>query len=170
MNKVWSLLFVSLAIVGCSSLLMDNDTAVSLSVAPPVTHQRTSRFEAQGFGAESQFAGYTVGQRRLMAIRASKLDAYRSLAEQIYGVHIQGSTTVSAMMIKHESFRASVDAFIRGARVLSIEPMADGNYVTTLEIEVPESFIFAPINSLTQYSSKPIGAVGPGNLYHSRYY
>jgi hypothetical protein len=38
-----------------------------------------------GYGAESTFGAYTAGQRRLMAIRASKLDAYRALAEQLYG-------------------------------------------------------------------------------------
>ena len=33
-------------------------------------------------------------QRRLMAMRAAKLDAYRSLTEQIHGIYIQGETTV----------------------------------------------------------------------------
>ena len=41
-----------------------------------------------GYGAESTFAAYTPGQRRLMAIRSSKLDAYRALAEQLYGIKI----------------------------------------------------------------------------------
>jgi hypothetical protein len=92
------------------------------------------RVAAIGYGAESTYEGYTPGQQRLMAIRASKLDAYRSLAEQIYGIRINGNTTVSAMMAKSDGMRARVDAMVRGARIVSITPMADGNYETVVEV------------------------------------
>ena len=53
-----------------------------------------------GYGAESTFGAYTPGQRRLMAIRASKLDAYRALAEQLYGIKIDSNTSVSTLTAK----------------------------------------------------------------------
>lgn len=93
-----------------------------------------------GYGSESTYEAYTPGQRRLMAIRASKLDAYRSLAEQIYGIKIDSNTTVSAMMAKNDSFRARVNAVVRGARIVSVTPMADHNYETVLEVYVDKNF------------------------------
>lgn len=93
-----------------------------------------------GYGSESIYEGYTPGQRRLMAIRASKLDAYRSLAEQLYGIKIDSNTTVSALMAKSDSFRARVNAVVRGARIVSVTPMADHNYETILEVYVDKSF------------------------------
>ncbi|MCF6253637.1 MAG: hypothetical protein L3J38_02695, partial [Thiomicrorhabdus sp.] len=63
------------------------------SVAEPIVSQapvaeskpELMKISGIGYGAESTFGAYTPGQRRLMAIRASKLDAYRALAEQLYG-------------------------------------------------------------------------------------
>jgi len=93
-----------------------------------------------GYGAESTYESYTAGQRRLMAIRSSKLDAYRSLAEQLYGIKIDSNTAVSTLTAKNDSFRARVNAIVRGARVVSITPMADRNYETVLEVYVDKAF------------------------------
>ncbi|MGC9385527.1 MAG: LPP20 family lipoprotein [Hydrogenovibrio sp.] len=93
-----------------------------------------------GYGAESTYDGYTPGQRRLMAIRAAKLDAYRSLAEQLYGIKIDSNTSIATLTAQNDSFRARVNAIVRGARVVSITPMADHNYETTLEVYIDKSF------------------------------
>jgi len=74
-------------------------------------------------------------QRRLMAIRASKLDAYRSLAEQIYGQQINASTTVEDMIIANDTMRAHVAGIVYGAKVVSINPIGDDSYETKLELE-----------------------------------
>lgn len=93
-----------------------------------------------GYGAESTFAAYTPGQRRLMAIRSAKLDAYRALAEQLYGIRIDSNTSVATLTAKNDSFRARVNAVVRGARVVSVTPMADNNYETVLEVYVDKKF------------------------------
>lgn len=93
-----------------------------------------------GYGAESTYQAYTPGQRRLMAIRSSKLDAYRALAEQIYGIKIDSNTSVATLTAKSDSFRARVNAVVRGARVVSVTPMADNNYETVLEVYVDKAF------------------------------
>ncbi|WP_228767075.1 MULTISPECIES: LPP20 family lipoprotein [Thiomicrorhabdus] len=93
-----------------------------------------------GYGAEDTYAGYTTGQRRLLAIRSSKLDAYRSLAEQLYGIKIDSTTTVATLTAKNDSFRARVNALVRGARVVSVTPMADQNYETIMEVYVDKRF------------------------------
>lgn len=102
-----------------------------------------------GYGAASTYEGYTPGQRRLLAIRASKLDAYRALAEQLFGIKIDSNTSVSTLMAKNDSFRARINAVVRGARVVSITPMADANYETVLEVYIDRSFF----NNAFIYSS-----------------
>ena len=114
---------------GCASL-----TGQSAS------NNATVRITATGYGATSNFDGYSTGQRRLMAMRASKLDAYRALAEQVYGVRIKGNTTVGALVAQNDGYRVYVDAYLRGARVVSVTPMAEGNYETEVEIEMPADF------------------------------
>ncbi len=108
--------------------------------ASPPPSAEAIRLEAVGYGASSSFDGYTPGQKRLLAIRAARLDAYRALAEQLYGVRITGSTTVSAMVTQNDSFRSFVDAQIRGARTVTVTPMAEGNYEVIVEIYLNQDF------------------------------
>ncbi|UQB43503.1 LPP20 family lipoprotein [Thiomicrospira microaerophila] len=102
--------------------------------------QERIKITGVGYGAENNFEGFTDGQRRLMAIRASKLDAYRALAEQIYGIKIDSNTSVATLTAQNDSFRARVNAVVRGARIVSITPMADNNYETVLEVFVDRDF------------------------------
>ena len=74
-------------------------------------------------------------QRRLMAIRASKLDAYRNLTEQVYGHQLNASTTVEDMIIASDTMRAHVEGVVYGAKVVSINPIGDDSYETKLELE-----------------------------------
>lgn len=151
-------LFATVSLAGCSTTSMfSNDSkpeakpmaaAVSQPVAKaapaPVIYQARKperiKITGIGYGAESTFTAYTPGQRRLMAIRASKLDAYRSLAEQLYGIKIDSNTSISTMTAKNDSFRARVNAVVKGARIVSVTPMADHNYETVLEVYVDKSF------------------------------
>ncbi len=106
-----------------------------------------------GYGAESAYENVTRGQRRLMAIRASKLDAYRSLAEQLYGIKIDSNTSISTLTAKSDSFRARVNAVVRGARVVSVTPLADRNYETVLEVYIDQGFF----NNTFVYTNCPGG-------------
>jgi hypothetical protein len=109
-----------------------------------------------------------------MAMRASKLDAYRALAEQIQGVRVNGNSTVSAMMAQVDGFRVFVDAYIRGAQVTTVTPMADGNYETTMELTLDNRFFTTfnqraiPRPTIIESSAK--GAVGPGVEYGTNFY
>lgn len=119
-----------------------------------------------GYGAESTFSAYTPGQRRLMAIRASKLDAYRSLAEQISGIKIDSNTAVSTLTSKNDSFRARINAVVRGARVVSVTPMADNNYETVLEVYVDKGFF----EKAFVYTSDDATAMQPESAYRVKSY
>lgn len=119
-----------------------------------------------GYGAESTFAAYTPGQRRLMAIRSSKLDAYRALAEQISGIKIDSNTAVSTLTAKNDSFRARVNAVVRGARVVSVTPMADNNYETVLEVYVDKGFF----EKAFIYTADDVSIADPETAYQVQSY
>ncbi|MEN6585102.1 MAG: LPP20 family lipoprotein [Sulfuricella sp.] len=124
---------------------------------PNTPKQQTSAMRpvtltAIGYGATIPNSNYTEGQKRLMAMRASKLDAYRALAEQVYGVRITSNSTIAGLAAQHDSFRAYVDAYIRGAKIVTVTPMADGNYETVLELELNEQFY----QTVSQPQSQPI--------------
>jgi len=132
-----------------------------MPVAPPVQKPELLKISGIGYGAESTFAPYTPGQRRLMAIRSSKLDAYRALAEQLYGIKIDSNTSVSTLTAKNDSFRARVNAVVRGARVVSVTPMADHNYETVLEVYVDKKFF----EEAFVYTASKAAAVDPEAAY-----
>lgn len=136
---------------------------------------RSVKVSAVGYGAMNSFDGYTPGQKRLMAIRASKLDAYRALVEQVYGVRITSNTTVAGLVAQSDSFRVYVDAYLRGAKVLSVTPLAEGNYETALEIELGESFYNTMLQPAAPHSSdvpacSPRGEAKAGCSYGSDFY
>jgi hypothetical protein len=74
-------------------------------------------------------------QQRLMAIRASKLDAYRALTEQVYGQQMDATSTVADMTVTSDSFRAKVEGVIYGAVLVSITPVGEDTYETTLSLD-----------------------------------
>lgn len=95
---------------------------------------------ATGYGAPPP-KYYPENQRRLMAMRASKIDAYRALAETVNGLHIWGGTTVGDMVVQKDRYRVFMDAYVRGARILSVNANDDGNYETVVELMVDENFL-----------------------------
>ncbi|MAE92073.1 MAG: hypothetical protein CMI13_09910 [Oleibacter sp.] len=93
-----------------------------------------------GYGAMEESKNRTSVQRRLMAIRASKMDAYRAMAERVYGTSIQGSTTVKDMVVQNDRFRTYVETYMHGARVVSSDVMPDGSVETVLEMVIDQGF------------------------------
>jgi len=94
-----------------------------------------------GYGAVNPKArGQSKVQKRLMAIRASRLDAYRSMAERVYGSKITGSSTVKDLVVQNDSFRSYVDTFVHGARVVSADVLEDGSVETVLEMVIDAGF------------------------------
>jgi outer membrane protein FlgP len=175
MKKMLWLIPLAGLLAGCASY-SGRDSAYSASAANMPA--KVVKLSAIGFGNMGTFEGYTPGQKRLMAMRASKLDAYRALAEQVHGVRVTGNSTVAAMVSQNDSFRVFVDAYVRGAKVASVTPMAEGNYETVLELELGGDFFENLRNRVAFQSEQPHGAtnlasrsaVGPGGSYSSNFY
>ncbi len=108
------------------------DDAAALN-APLVEKRET--LSATGYAVISVQAHRNPAQQRLMAIRASKLDAYRSLTEQVYGQQLDATTTVADMMVQNDTFRARVEGVIYGAVLVSITPAGEDTYETTLSLD-----------------------------------
>jgi hypothetical protein len=100
-----------------------------------------AKLQAVGYGAPGSYSQYTHGQQKLMAMRAAQVDAYRNLAEQVYGFRVWGNTSVSAFATQNDTVRTYVDAFIRGARVVNTTAIADGNFEVTVELELSQNFM-----------------------------
>ena len=106
--------------------------AVSM-ITPMMERQHTIR--ATGYAVISTQNHKNGAQQRLMAIRASKLDAYRALTEQVYGQQLDATTTVAEMMITSDTFRTRVQGIIYGAVLESITPIGDDTYETTMSLD-----------------------------------
>jgi len=81
------------------------------------------------------------GQLQIMAIRAAKMDAFRALAERVEGVKINGQSTVSSMISKSDQLRVRVDALVRGASVVSINPIQQHTFEVVVDLKMTPSML-----------------------------
>lgn len=100
----------------------------------PVAYRPTSDVIAVGYASIAAQPSNDPAQQRLMAARASKLDAYRNLYEQVFGVSIGSNSTMDDRSIRKESIRTNISGTLRGVEVVSIEPLGTDTYQTTLRL------------------------------------
>jgi outer membrane protein FlgP len=133
---------------GCSVSMHPPNPQALVPMAPPAPMvervvetkavpviERRSAIRATGYAVISIQASDVPAQQRLLAIRASKLDAYRGLTEQVYGQYLDATTTVADMSVMSDTFRVQVEGVIYGARVVSIAPVGEDTYETTLSLD-----------------------------------
>lgn len=136
-----ALLLTSWVLAGCHSVplnIMGQDKTaappVPASMITPLVEKRET-LVATGYAVVSIQNHKNPAQQRLLAIRASKLDAYRSLTEQVYGQQLDATTTVADMTVMSDTFRAKVEGVVYGAVLVSITPVGDDTYETTLSLD-----------------------------------
>ena len=71
--------------------------------------------EGEGLPAKDAM---TLGQKRLTAIRAAEIVAYRRLSEFIDGVGIAGDSTTKDLALKYDVVRVAVTGFVKGAQII----------------------------------------------------
>ena len=131
-SNLWIIAVAALTLGGCTMSM----TAIDSSGADndiPVFKKEV--IISTGYANISAQKSKNPAQRRLMAIRASKLDAYRNLTEQVYGQQLDASSTVADMVVTNDTFRAKVEGVIYGARLVSITPVGEDTYETTLSLD-----------------------------------
>ena len=110
------------------------EPAPTVSMITPLIEKRDTLI-GTGYAVISVQNHKLPAQQRLLAIRASKLDAYRSLTEQVYGQYLDSTSTVADMAVLSETFRAKVEGIVYGAVLVSITPVGDDTYETTLSLD-----------------------------------
>ena len=124
--------FITMLLVmttGCAVNMQDYNAALVQSVL-----DRNNNIIATGYAVISVQKADTPAQQRILSIKASKLDAYKVLMEQVYGQFLDANTTVSEMIVQSDTFRAKVQGVIYGAKLVSITPVGDDTYETTLSL------------------------------------
>ena len=133
-------LLTLVALAGCNTTPLNMLTTAqpnavtTASMITPLVEKRET-LVATGYAVISVQNHKNPAQQRLLAIRASKLDAYRSLTEQVYGQQLDATTTVADMTVMSDTFRAKVEGVIYGAVLVSIAPVGEDTYETTLSLD-----------------------------------
>ena len=138
--KTWiilSLLFIS----GCAS----QDRYIEWETQAPESFPKLT---AIGYAPLDTQPAQSQAQKVVMAMQASKIVAYRELAEQVFGQQLSASSSVNDWMLTNDSIQASVSGVIRGAKVVRSYPAGD-HYVPELELD------FSLVWALYQQQNRP---------------
>lgn len=123
------MVFISiLFLTACSSWI---DKEVVYETVPP---ENFPVIKAVGYAPIAEQKGESPEQRMLQAMKASKLEAYRELAEQVYGQKIDYKVTMQQAVVGNDQLKASLQGLIRGARVIKTYPVGEF-YATELELD-----------------------------------
>ncbi len=128
-KKTMSALLACLLLGGCSAY----DMPIGGSVVTPY-----GPYRAIGYASTSIQPGRNAAQKQLMAIRAAKAAAMRELAEKIYGADVGAQSSVGEGRVYNDVLRMNVEGLVRGARVVSIQPIRADIYEAVLEVDPAE--------------------------------
>lgn len=136
---------VCVLMAGCSTASWQewrkkNDSGYFSKVDQQADPQAPMLIRVLGYGAMSNDKNLSEAQRRLLAIRASQMDAYRAMAERVYGTMLEGGTSVRDMVVENDHLRTWVETSLHGARVVSSSLLPDGSVETVLEMVIDQGF------------------------------
>ncbi|RJX71636.1 flagellar biosynthesis protein FlgP [Vibrio sinensis] len=102
----------------------------------PLSNMRPDDFlTAVGYASIGEQKGRNEEEKQVRAMRASKIDAYRELAEQVYGMRVSGRAELIDQRLGTEQTSGAVDGVIRGAEVIRSYKVGD-SYVTELRLDI----------------------------------
>ena len=98
----------------------------------------TEDFVAVGYASIAAQPSSDPAEKRLQAIRASKIDAYRALAEQVFGIQLTLDSRAADGRLVNETIRSKSTGLIQGAEIISIEPLNNDSYQVTLRLRASD--------------------------------
>lgn len=115
------------------------DAADRMNAPPPPTAMASAAgvqpLKGMGFAQIAGQPGKTTNEKRLMAIRAARMDALRDLTEQVHGIRINASTTISQAVVRDDSLSAVVQGTLRGARTVRVTPKGSDSYEVEMALD-----------------------------------
>lgn len=116
-NKLFFLILLPPLFIGAA---VSNARGADLpkEVTDPAKAFVSGSFVVKGEGVAPSDTSLSKGQKRLMALRAAKVEAMRELLETINGVAISRDRTIMAASASSGAISATVQGFIRGAVVI----------------------------------------------------
>ncbi|MGR8930723.1 MAG: hypothetical protein ACU836_08790 [Gammaproteobacteria bacterium] len=100
---------------------------------------REKILRVDGYSQFDNSGQLTVNHRWLSAQHLAKLNAYRSLAEQLYFEPLGPNKTVGSQVISNEIYRTYLDIYLRGARATDYRVFSD-RLKTSLELKLTPRF------------------------------
>lgn len=88
-----------------------------------------------GFAQIAGQPGKTVNEKRLMAIRAARMDALRDLTEQVHGIRLSATTAVQDAVVTDDRLAAVVEGTLRGAQTVRVTPKGTDSYEVEMQID-----------------------------------
>lgn len=140
---IFTILGCLVGLVGCQNII---DKQVEWETIEPETYPV---IRSIGYAPIEAQQGSDRSTKVLMAVKASKLDAYRELTEQVYGQKIDGEQSLANLVLTDTQLLASVQGVIRGARVVKSYPVGNDSYATELELD------FGLVHDLYLSTAKP---------------
>lgn len=135
--KKYLLMLVAFVMVGCQPLHMNMDDWLT----------------AVGYASISEQQGRNEEEKQVRAMRASKIDAYRELAEQVYGMRVSGRADLKDQRLGTERTSGAVDGVIRGAEVVRSYKVGD-SYVTELRLDIKKMDMLRNYGEVQQVPEK----------------
>ncbi|MFU8788294.1 MAG: LPP20 family lipoprotein [Methylobacter sp.] len=138
--------YLNVVVAGFIAVFLVTACSHKKEPVPEIAFLPQQTITATGYGTVEKTDRYSRSQIRLMAMRASKMDAYRSLAEQLNGMQLRGHTGVEDMQVTHDTYSAYLNTYLRGARVkrtLAIGTdlyAGDDTFETVVELDLTPRF------------------------------
>jgi len=123
---------VAVVMSGCS---------IKTEFVPNMPYDESVEITAVGLGVLPNSEEMSTEQMHMLAVKASKMDAYRSLVEKVYGVKITSNVSIRSLAIENDSFKGRVDGLIQMAEIVEVRSIMDGGaYETTMKVRMTPEF------------------------------
>lgn len=129
MTKLSVIACCVIGLTGCSQMFDKHiDYEYQAPDNYPVLH-------AIGYAPISLQPGVSHEQKSIMAIKASKIEAYRELAEQVYGQKVDATTSLRGTVATNDDLKTQVQGIVRGAKIIKSYAVGD-IYATEVELDM----------------------------------
>ncbi|MDZ7908460.1 MAG: hypothetical protein U5N10_09750 [Gemmobacter sp.] len=111
------------------------DAAAPPAAAAPQPEMAVPPLVGRGYAQIAGQPGTTRNEKRLMAIRAARMEAMRDLTEQVHGVRLDAQSTLKEAVVVDDRLAAHVSGVLYGARTRKVRPLQDDGYEVELELD-----------------------------------